>query len=139
MSISVSCVPSPCVNVCRMDADSALCVGCFRTLDEIAKWSGAADSEKQAILATVEKRREEHGRIVPSDPDFSGDCKRQLAMTEEEQYLCVGVCMADPDSGYCVGCGRPPLPSPANTIVVEERLSTHAEILPNAGDPDTPT
>jgi hypothetical protein len=26
-------------------------------------------------------------------------------------YLCVGVCMDDPDSGYCLGCGRPPLPT----------------------------
>lgn len=61
-------------------------------------------------------------------------------MSEEERYYCVGVCMADPDSGYCVGCGRPPLPSPANTVVVvEERSSAHAEAMPGAGDPDTPT
>ncbi|MDP3439433.1 MAG: DUF1289 domain-containing protein [Azonexus sp.] len=32
---------------------------------------------------------------------------------DEEQYLCVGICMADPDSGYCLGCGRPPLGAPA--------------------------
>ncbi len=25
-------------------------------------------------------------------------------------YPCVGVCMIDLDSGYCLGCGRPPLP-----------------------------
>ena len=24
-----------------------------------------------------------------------------------EEYLCVGVCMADPESGLCQGCGRP--------------------------------
>jgi hypothetical protein len=27
----------------------------------------------------------------------------------EADYPCVGVCMVDAD-GYCVGCGRPPLP-----------------------------
>ena len=27
----------------------------------------------------------------------------------EDDYLCVGVCLYDPDSGYCLGCGRPPL------------------------------
>ena len=60
-------------------------------------------------------------------------------MTEEEHYHCVGICMADPDSGYCVGCGRPPMPSPANTnVVVEERTSAHDEVLPVSGDPDTP-
>ena len=39
--------------------------------------------------------------------------------TQENLYPCVGVCMADPDSGYCLGCGRPPLASPE---VVLERV-----------------
>ena len=29
-------VPSPCVSVCRMDARRGLCIGCCRTLEEIA-------------------------------------------------------------------------------------------------------
>jgi len=29
----------------------------------------------------------------------------------DNQPLCVGVCLTDPDSGYCLGCGRPPLPT----------------------------
>lgn len=29
---------------------------------------------------------------------------------DDLDYLCVGVCMNDPESGYCLGCGRPPLP-----------------------------
>ena len=35
-------------------------------------------------------------------------------MTEsaEDLYQCVGICMVDPDSGYCLGCGRPPLGEP---------------------------
>jgi len=60
-------------------------------------------------------------------------------MTEDDPYLCVGVCMADPDSGYCLGCGRPPLPVSAGSVVVEAAPSEHLETLPNpAGDPDTP-
>lgn len=27
---------------------------------------------------------------------------------DEDPYPCVGVCMVDPDTGYCLGCGRPP-------------------------------
>jgi len=55
--------------------------------------------------------------------------------TQEEQYLCVGICMADPDSGYCLGCGRPPLESPK--IVAE--ASTPVLDNPGTGtDPDTP-
>jgi uncharacterized protein len=30
---------SPCINICRMDPDNEFCLGCFRTLDEIANWS----------------------------------------------------------------------------------------------------
>jgi hypothetical protein len=43
-------------------------------------------------------------------------------MQEEEGYLCVGICMPDPDSGYCLGCGRPPLPVSmlSQGIVAEE-------------------
>ncbi|MFM8798268.1 MAG: DUF1289 domain-containing protein [Fluviibacter sp.] len=25
----------------------------------------------------------------------------------EEEYTCIGVCMVDPASGLCQGCGRP--------------------------------
>ena len=31
---------------------------------------------------------------------------------QEDPYPCIGICTADPDSGYCLGCGRPPLASP---------------------------
>jgi predicted Fe-S protein YdhL (DUF1289 family) len=33
-----------------------VCVGCLRTLDEIARWSQASDEEKQAILAVAGRR-----------------------------------------------------------------------------------
>ena len=55
-------IASPCINVCRMDAATALCVGCYRTLDEIAQWSRASSDAKRAILAAVERRRAEIGQ-----------------------------------------------------------------------------
>jgi len=42
-------VPSPCISVCRMDAATGLCEGCFRTLDEIAGWGSASEDDKRAI------------------------------------------------------------------------------------------
>ena len=45
-------------------------------------------------------------------------------MSDEELYQCVGVCMADPDSGYCLGCGRPPMGEPG--IVAEAAPATPA-------------
>ena len=50
-------VPSPCVNVCKMNPQTQLCEGCFRTLDEIAAWSVLSDGEKSAVLAQLPSRR----------------------------------------------------------------------------------
>jgi prolyl-tRNA editing enzyme YbaK/EbsC (Cys-tRNA(Pro) deacylase)/predicted Fe-S protein YdhL (DUF1289 family) len=49
-------VPSPCVNVCRMDTGSGLCEGCFRTIDEIREWSRSDDSGKQQVWALIHQR-----------------------------------------------------------------------------------
>ena len=53
---------------------------------------------------------------------------------EEDTYICIGICMADPDSGYCLGCGRPPLESPG---IVAELVPKQAQTSSNS-DPDTP-
>ncbi|HLO62250.1 MAG TPA: DUF1289 domain-containing protein [Azonexus sp.] len=50
-------VSSPCINVCKMDANSGLCVGCFRTLAEITVWSRCDDAARKEILAAVAQRR----------------------------------------------------------------------------------
>lgn len=50
-------IPSPCISLCRMDADTGWCEGCQRSLDEIAGWSRASDDDKRRILAAVAERR----------------------------------------------------------------------------------
>lgn len=49
-------VPSPCISVCRMDPDTGLCQGCFRTLDEIAAWGMADDDARRAIWRALAER-----------------------------------------------------------------------------------
>jgi uncharacterized protein len=49
-------VPSPCINVCRMDAATGLCEGCLRTIGEIAGWSKLDDAAKLAIWDDIEVR-----------------------------------------------------------------------------------
>ena len=51
-------VPSPCIDVCRMGADSGLCEGCLRTLDEIAAWSQLSDAAKSEVWAALAQRRQ---------------------------------------------------------------------------------
>lgn len=50
-------IPSPCVNVCQMDPGSGLCLGCLRTLDEIAGWMDYSASEKLEVLERLDERR----------------------------------------------------------------------------------
>lgn len=51
-------IASPCVNICRMDERSGLCIGCLRTLGEIAAWSSASDDAKRRILEAIAERRQ---------------------------------------------------------------------------------
>lgn len=63
-------VPSPCVNVCRMDEASGLCAGCARTLDEIATWSLLDDAEKRAVWRQLPQRRA--AVLATARPDSTG-------------------------------------------------------------------
>jgi predicted Fe-S protein YdhL (DUF1289 family) len=49
-------VPSPCVDICRLDAQG-LCIGCRRTIDEIAEWSRASEARRREILRQLVLRR----------------------------------------------------------------------------------
>jgi len=53
-------VASPCISVCRIDSSTGLCVGCLRTLDEIAVWGSLDDEARLAVLAAVADR----GRVA---------------------------------------------------------------------------
>lgn len=48
---------SPCINLCQMDPDNNLCRGCFRTLDEIARWSTLTVAAKNIILSQLAARQ----------------------------------------------------------------------------------
>jgi len=52
-------VPSPCNKVCVVDPSSQRCIGCLRTLDEIARWGGMTNDERREVLAAIASRREE--------------------------------------------------------------------------------
>ena len=48
---------SPCIKVCQMDTQRGLCLGCARTLDEIARWGSMSDAEREAVLLLLEARK----------------------------------------------------------------------------------
>jgi predicted Fe-S protein YdhL (DUF1289 family) len=48
---------SPCIKVCQMDPQRGLCLGCRRTLDEIARWSAMSEAEREAVLRQLPQRQ----------------------------------------------------------------------------------
>ena len=54
-------VPSPCINVCRMNPATGWCDGCLRTIDEIANWSLLDDAAKRAVWDAIDTR---HAQLV---------------------------------------------------------------------------
>lgn len=49
-------LPSPCINVCKMEDASGLCQGCLRTIPEIIAWSDASENDKCAIWQAIQRR-----------------------------------------------------------------------------------
>ena len=57
-------LPSPCVSVCRMDDHREFCVGCLRTIPEIAGWSRMDDEAKRTVWQAIAWRTQR-----PLDPE----------------------------------------------------------------------
>ncbi len=59
---------SPCVGICKLDERTGHCVGCARTGDEIGRWSGMSEAERDAIWDLLPARHEEMSiamRLMP--------------------------------------------------------------------------
>ncbi len=58
MTDSIQSAPeSPCVSICALDSND-VCMGCFRTGDEIVDWFTADPERKREILRASTKRRD---------------------------------------------------------------------------------
>ena len=51
-------VETPCVNICLLDPATGTCLGCGRTLAEIASWASMNDAERRAVMAALPARME---------------------------------------------------------------------------------
>ena len=47
---------TPCLAVCLMDAKTSMCVGCGRTLPEIARWGRMQSAERLQIMSALRQR-----------------------------------------------------------------------------------
>lgn len=62
-------IESPCVKICTLDARSGLCLGCGRTIDEIARWTTMAAAERACVLSKLP------GRLVERDAEIASSTR----------------------------------------------------------------
>jgi len=56
MSTIETTIESPCNRVCVVHPASRQCIGCGRTLDEIAQWAGLTGVERSRIMTQLPAR-----------------------------------------------------------------------------------
>jgi uncharacterized protein len=61
-------IETPCIAVCMMDPKTNLCLGCGRTLPEIARWHRMESAERLGVMAELPTRMAEAGlqQIAPA-------------------------------------------------------------------------
>ncbi len=48
-------VKSPCIDVCI--TREGVCIGCYRTLEEMASWASYTEEQKARVLENIKQRR----------------------------------------------------------------------------------
>ena len=56
---------TPCIAVCIMDPGTSLCLGCGRTLPEIARWHRMDTAERQVVMSQLAGRMADAGLAQP--------------------------------------------------------------------------
>lgn len=49
-------IETPCTKICTLDPTRSRCLGCGRSVDEIARWAGMDAAERAAIMADLPAR-----------------------------------------------------------------------------------
>ncbi|MFN4172230.1 MAG: DUF1289 domain-containing protein [Pseudorhodobacter sp.] len=63
-------VESPCVKTCVVHPEARVCIGCLRSIDEIAAWSRMSPEARRAVMADLPGRaglltKRRGGRAAP--------------------------------------------------------------------------
>lgn len=48
---------SPCDGNCKLDFNTKICMGCFRTMDEILNWINFTEDQKEKVNNLVKHRK----------------------------------------------------------------------------------
>ncbi|NPD19271.1 DUF1289 domain-containing protein [Alterinioella nitratireducens] len=50
-------VESPCVKICVVHPNARICIGCFRSVEEITQWSRMSSAERARIMDELPNRK----------------------------------------------------------------------------------
>jgi predicted Fe-S protein YdhL (DUF1289 family) len=57
-------IQSPCIKICVVHPEARICTGCYRSIDEITRWSKMSNDERAMVMdelpgreASLKKRR----------------------------------------------------------------------------------
>lgn len=67
-------VASPCTGVCRLDPATGWCLGCRRSIDEIAAWGSLDDDGRRAVLRELPRRQLPASPVAPAGQPSPGGC-----------------------------------------------------------------
>lgn len=72
-------IHSPCVAKCGLNHDD-ICMGCYRTIDEIVGWSAGDDGFKTQVWEKIAQRKTE---LAPGERSESSSISRQKWLAAE--------------------------------------------------------
>lgn len=55
-------IPSPCIRNCCLNRQD-ICVGCYRSMDEIMQWAQSDNKQKRLILEMANTRRKQQQQM----------------------------------------------------------------------------
>lgn len=50
-------IDSPCIDICRIEPASRLCLGCWRSIEEITAWGRMSAEERRRIMEELPRRK----------------------------------------------------------------------------------
>ncbi|MFT4764500.1 MAG: putative Fe-S protein YdhL (DUF1289 family) [Oleispira sp.] len=56
-------IKSPCVHICCLD-EKDICLGCYRSCDEICKWGAMDNEQRKDVMKKVAEREQESGNMM---------------------------------------------------------------------------
>ncbi|HEY0269197.1 MAG TPA: DUF1289 domain-containing protein [Methyloradius sp.] len=51
-------IQSPCIGICSMSETNGLCMGCYRTIEEIEQWWDMTNAQRSQVITQLPEREQ---------------------------------------------------------------------------------